>query len=188
MKRRAFLAALGALNALGAFGAPAESPLALVGVATFGDSTQIRVVDRASGTAAWLRAGASVRGFAFVRYDAAQDVAILRDDTAIELRLALPAATTKSGVATTTPAAIAAAIQANLKLLTAAARLHFLSGGSRYVTAAELIGPDEPVAKIVSVAGEDYRELSFMKGERAELTVTTAAGTRISWVHDPATR
>jgi hypothetical protein len=151
----------------------AAPPPEFIGLLSLDGASQFCLLNRATDTTRWLKLGGTFQGFTIVTYDASAEILILSRDTE-ELRLALPRAAVK--LDNRISAEATAAVRSNLRLLAAAAKRHFLEGKSRYATLDDLVGPGKPIAQLVPAAGEDYRGLSFMKGETGELRVTTLGG------------
>ncbi|HEY1108911.1 MAG TPA: hypothetical protein VGE76_09770 [Opitutaceae bacterium] len=176
--RRALIVGGLMLSVLGARAAP---QLEFEGMATLGEVMQFRVAEHATGVALWVAPGGSFQGYTIGRYDAATETLQLLREGA-ELRLPLRAARVTDSLS---PAA-AAAIRANLKLLVAAAKVHFLEGRTRYATFADLVGLGKPLPQLVPIAGEDYGGITFMKADPVTLRVRTASGHTVVFDHDPA--
>jgi len=78
----------------------------------------------------------------------------------------------------------AMAITNNLRMLAAAADQHYLEKRVNTATYDDLVGPDKYVKAVVSVAGEDYRQIVFAQGRR--LTVHLPDGRAFSYPMDPS--
>ncbi len=151
----------------------ATPPPEFVGVLSLDGASQFCLADPTTRATCWLKLGTTFHGFTLISYDAPTESLILSRDTE-ELRLTLPHASVKPDHRLSAEAT--AAIRSNLHALAIAAERHFLAHKSRYLTLDDLVGPGKPLAQIVAVAGEDYRGLSFMKGESGDLRITTPTG------------
>ena len=175
------------LALLSAAGLRAAPRLEFVGVLTLGAHRppQVCLADRATDDSRWLNVGGTFCGFTVRAYEPDTGSVLLTRD-GVERRLFLPDAGVRPATSALSPESIAA-IRANLRLILAAARLHFLEGKARYATFEDLVGPDKALAAVAAVAGEDYRVLSFMKGELAdtELKVTTRGGEIVGYRPEP---
>ena len=78
----------------------------------------------------------------------------------------------------------AMAIMNNLRMLSAAADQHYLEKGVNTATYEDLVGPGKYVKAVVSVAGEDYRQVVFAQGRR--LTVHLPDGRVFNYPADPS--
>jgi hypothetical protein len=70
----------------------------------------------------------------------------------------------------------AKAVTNNLRLLSAAADQYYLEKGVNEATYADLVGPDKTVKSVASVAGEDYRSLVFVQGQRLLIRLPDGRG------------
>lgn len=167
------------LLAGGALAAGAPPDIRFAGVVTDSQGTVFCLTDPVTEGWSWIPAGGCFLGCTVKAYDPATETLTVSHGGR-ESRLRLAAGRVVRWHRELSRAA-AAAIQDNLLLFHVAAMVYSRMTRSRYVTYEDIVGVDKLLPGLDPVAGEDYRGLTLMKGEPNGLSVTTAAGVRISY-------
>ena len=161
----------------------AETGIEFSGVLTAEGKTRIALTDTARKTTTWVEPGGEFNGFTVLRYDAKEDAVFLKKGGQ-ETRIGLVTSKTReapspSAASSPTAQATTAAIRANLRQLSSAARQFQLERGVSNAAYTDLVGPDKIIKELKPVAGENYSTLTFGPNVTA-VNVTTANGETVS--------
>ena len=133
----------------------------------------------------WVRVGAPFGGFRVERWNAMDESVILRRDDELFVvpfgdREARPLSERSAEALPET-----AAICDNLRRLAVNAFQYLLEQGSDRVSVAELVGPDKPIFRVESVAGEDYADIFFLVGRDGPEISVAGKSVPLLPSHDP---
>lgn len=161
--------------------AAARDEIEFSAVVVLPGKTSVRLVQKATGSAAWIPIGQSFEGYVVSAFEPKEETVVLVKDGAT-LRVRLNTAKVQEGKPAADPAVVEQqkrAILNNLRQLAAAADQYYLENGTNHATLAQLVGPNNYVKVVNPVDGEDYGRLEFSQGK--ELTITTPNGVTVSY-------
>jgi len=151
----------------------AETGLDIEGAMTAGERTLVRLINRDSGTAAWVAVGGTFNGYVVASFEPDTGIVTLsRNGTSLRLQLKTASiAQVAAPTPITLPPESERAIMNNLRQIGAAADQYYLEHGTNRVTLADLVGPDKYIRELRPVAGENYEQLTLVQGEDLVITV-----------------
>jgi hypothetical protein len=160
--------------------ASAGDEIEFAAVVVLPGKTSVRLVQKATGNAAWIPIGQSFEGYVVSAFEPKEETVVLVKE-GVTARVRLNSSKVQTGKALD-PAVVEQqkkALLNNLRMLGAAADQYFLENGTNHATYADLVGPTLYVKAIVPVDGEDYTQMQFHQG--VAITVTTPSGISISY-------
>lgn len=169
------------LTAVAGWGASAGEEIEFSAVVVLPGKISVRLVQKATGSAAWIPIGQSFEGYVVSAFESREETVVLMKD-GVTSRVRLNTAKVKEGKPAADPAVVEQqkkAILNNLRQLGAAADQYYLENGTSHATLADLVGPTRYVKALNPVDGEDYSRIEFSQGK--ELTVTTPNGVTVSY-------
>jgi hypothetical protein len=168
------------LAAAAGWAATAPDEIEFSAVVVLPGKISVRLVEKATGTAAWVPIGESFAGYTVSAFEPKEETVVLVK-AGVTGRVRLNTAKVKEGKPLD-PAVVEQqkrAILNNLRQLGAAADQYYLEHGTNHATLEQLVGPTAYVKAIVPVDGEDYSQIEFSQGKA--LTITTPNGVTVSY-------